>query len=112
MEEVQMRVVESRADELVAIIDNGRGGRSRGDHIVGLADRDDTVTRDGNRQLTGGIDAVLGGKDVLGADNPIDMGASPSLAGNSTPPSVLPRPRLRVPHGKRQLYQSQRQVAY
>ena len=34
---------------------------------------DDTVACDGDRQLAGGIDAVLGGKNVLGADDPIDM---------------------------------------
>ena len=63
MEEVQMRVMETGADKLVAIVDNRRGSRCDGDHIVGLADRDNTIARDGNCQLTGIIDAVLCGKD-------------------------------------------------
>ena len=73
MKEVQMSVMETGADKLLAVVDNRRGGRRGGDHVIGLADCDDTVACDGNRQLTGGIDAVLRGKDVLRADNPIDM---------------------------------------
>ena len=73
MEEVQVRIVETGADELLAVVDNRRSRRGGGNHVIGLADRDDAIARDGNRQLTGGIDTILGGKDVLGADNPIDM---------------------------------------
>ena len=73
MEEVQMSVMETGADKLLAVVDNRRGGRSGGDHVIGRTDCDDTVACDGNRQLAGGINAVLRGKDVLGADNPIDM---------------------------------------
>ena len=73
MEEVQMSVMETGADKLLAVVDNRRGGRSGGNHVIGRTDRDDTVACNGNRQLAGGIDTVLRGKDVLGADNPIDM---------------------------------------
>ena len=65
MEEVQMSVMKAGADKLLAVVDNRRGGRSGGDHVIGLTDCDDTVVCDGNRQLAGGIDAVLRGKDVL-----------------------------------------------
>ena len=65
MEEVQMSVMETGADKLLAVVDNRRGGRSGGDHVIGRTDCDDTVACDGNRQLAGGINAVLRGKDVL-----------------------------------------------
>ena len=73
MEEVQMSVMETWADKLLAVVDNRRSGRRGGNHVIGRTDCEDTVACDGNRQLAGGIDAVLRGKDVLGADNPIDM---------------------------------------
>ena len=73
MEEVQVRIVETWANELLAVVDNRRGGRGGGNHVIGRADCDDAIVSNGNRQLTGGIDAIPGGKDVLGADNPIDM---------------------------------------
>ena len=73
MEKVQVRVMETGADKLLAVVDNRRGGRRGGNHVIGRTDCDDTVACDGNRQLAGGIDAVLRGKDVLRADNPIDM---------------------------------------
>ena len=62
MEEVQVRIMETGADELLAVVDNWRGGRGGGNHVIGCADRDDAIARNGNRQLAGGIDAVLGGK--------------------------------------------------
>ena len=65
MEEVQMSVMETWADKLLAVVDNRRGGRRGGNHVIGRTDCDDTVACDGNRQLAGGIDAVLRGKDVL-----------------------------------------------
>ena len=70
---MQVRIVETGADKLLAIVDNRRDGGSGGNHVIGRADCDDAITRDGDRQLAGGIDTVLGGKNVLGADNPIDM---------------------------------------
>ena len=73
MEEVQVRIVETGADKLLTVVDNRRGGRSGGDHVIGRTDRDDAIARNGNCQLASGIDAVLRGKDVLGTDNPIDM---------------------------------------
>lgn len=68
-----MSVMETWADKLLAVIDHRRGGRCGGNYVIGRTDCDDAVARDGNRQLAGGIDAVLRGKDVLGANNPIDM---------------------------------------
>lgn len=73
MEEMQVRIVETGADELLAVVDNWHGGRGGGNHVIGRTDRDDAIACNGNRQLAGGIDAVLRGKNVLGADNPIDM---------------------------------------
>lgn len=73
MEEVQVRIMETGADKLLAVVDHRRGSRGGGNHVIGRADCDDAITRNGNRQLAGGIDTVLRGKDVLGADNPIDM---------------------------------------
>ena len=73
MEEVQMSVMETGADKLLAVVDNRRGGRGGGNHVIGLPDRDDAIACNGNRHLAVGIDAVLRGKNVLGADNPIDM---------------------------------------
>ncbi len=65
MEEVQMSVMETGADKLLAVVDNRRGGGSGGDHVIGRTDCDDTVACDGNRQLAGGIDAVLAVKTFL-----------------------------------------------
>lgn len=73
MEEVQMGVMKTGTDKLLAIVDDGRCSRDRGNHIVGLADRHNAIARDGNCQLTGIIDAILCGKDVLGANDPINM---------------------------------------
>lgn len=73
MEEVQMSVMETGADKLLAVIDHRRGGRCGGNHVIARADSDDAIARDGDRQLAGAIDAVLRGKDVLGVNNPIDM---------------------------------------
>lgn len=49
MEEVQMSVMETGADKLLAVVDNRRSGRSGGDHVIGRTDCDDTVACDGNR---------------------------------------------------------------
>ena len=92
MEEVQMSVMETGADELLAVVDNRCGGRGGGNYVIGRTDRDDTVTSNGNRQLAGGIDAVLRGKDVLGADNPIDM-----LHGHPHLWQVIQHPRVYSP---------------
>lgn len=73
MKEVQMSVMETGADKLLAVVDDRCGYRCGGNHVIRLTDCDDTVVRDGDCQFTGGIDAVLRSKDVLGADNPIDM---------------------------------------
>lgn len=106
MEEVQMSVMETWADKLLAVVDNRRGGRRGGNHVIGRTDCDDTVACDGNRQLAGGIDAVLRGKDVLGADNPIDMlHGHPHLWQEIQHPECTPRPCNKTPSGKRQLYQ-------
>lgn len=59
MEEVQMSVMETWADKLLAVVDNRRSGRRGGNHVIGRTDCDDTVACDGNRQLAGGIDARL-----------------------------------------------------
>lgn len=59
MEEMQVRIVETGADKLLAVVDNRRGGRRGGNHVIGRTDCDDTVACDGNRQLAGGIDARL-----------------------------------------------------
>ena len=70
---MQVRIVETGADKLLAVIDHRRGSRCGVNHVIGRTDCDDAIARNGNRQLAGGIDTVLGGKNVLGADNPIDM---------------------------------------
>ena len=49
MEEVQMSVMETWADKLLAVVDNRRGGRRGGNHVIGRTDCDDTVACDGYR---------------------------------------------------------------
>lgn len=43
MEEVQMSVMETGADKLLAVIDHRRGGRCGGNHVIGRADSDDAI---------------------------------------------------------------------
>ena len=53
-----MSVMETGADKLLAVIDHRRGGRCSGNHVIGRADCDDAITRDGDCQIAGGIDTV------------------------------------------------------
>lgn len=43
MEEVQMRIMETGADKLLAVIDHRRGGRCGGNYVIGRTDCDDAV---------------------------------------------------------------------
>lgn len=65
MEEMQVRIVETGADKLLAVIDHRRGGRCGVNHVIGRADCDDAITRDGDRQLAGGIDTSWAVKTFL-----------------------------------------------
>lgn len=43
---MQVRVVETGADKLLAVIDHRRDGRRGGNHVIGRANCNDVITRD------------------------------------------------------------------